>query len=133
MKPMLRRFAAPIVAILAISVCYSMARFPCLSPGECTKLAANFKFDKMPLAEVPDHPPYKYVREVHPSLRRIASWISTLGASVAMADLDGDGLPNDLVNIDPRTDLVTVAPVPGTGSRYTPFTLNPAPLPFDAR
>ena len=25
-------------------------------------LAANFKFDKMPLAEVPNHPPYKYVR-----------------------------------------------------------------------
>ena len=32
-----------------------------------------------------------------------------MGASVAMADLDGDGLPNDLVNVDPRTDLVTVA------------------------
>ena len=36
------------------------------------------------------------------------------------------------VQVDPRTDLVTVAPVPGTGNRYAPFALNPAPLPFDA-
>ena len=48
-----------------------------------------------------------------------------------MEDLDGDGLPNDLIYSDPRTDLVTVAPVPGTGNRYAPFTLNPAPLPYD--
>ncbi len=110
-----------------------MARYPCISMGDCLKLAVNFKFQKLPLAEVPDHPPYKYVRQVHPSLQRISAWISSLGASVAMADLDGDGLPNDLVNVDPRTDLVTVAPVPGTGNRYAPFTLNPAPLPFDCQ
>jgi hypothetical protein len=127
------RFAAPLVAIAAVSVCYSMARFPCISAGDCMKLAANFKFDRLPLAEVPNHPPYKYVRQVHPSLQRISAWISTLGASVAMADLDGDGLPNDLIDVDPRTDLVTVAPVPGTGNRYAPFTLNPSPLPYDAK
>jgi enediyne biosynthesis protein E4 len=126
-------FAAPLVAIIAVSVAYAMARFPCLSPGDCMKLAVNFKFDKMPLAEVPDHPPYKYVRKVHPSLQRISAWISSLGASVAMADLDGDGLPNDLINVDPRTDLVTIAPVAGTGNRYAPFVLNLAPLPFDAK
>ena len=96
------------------------------------KLAARFKFDKLPLPEVANHPPYKYVRAVHPSLRRISAWVSTLGAAAAMEDLDGDGLPNDLVYSDPRTDLVTVAPVPGTGNRYAPFMLNPAPLPYDA-
>ena len=51
------------------------------------KLAANFKFDKMPLAEVPNHPPYKYIREVHPSLQRISAWISSLGRR------GGDGGP----------------------------------------
>ena len=110
-----------------------MARFPCLAPEGCAKLAAGFKFDKAPLPEVPDHPAYKSVRQVHPSLQRISAWISSLGASVEMADLDGDGLPNDLVDIDPRTDLVTVAPVPGTVGRYAPFVLNPAPLPYDAK
>ena len=94
------------------------------------KLAANFKFEKLPLPEVPNHPSYKYVRAVHPSLSRISAWVSTLGAAAAMEDLDGDGLPNDLIYVDPRTDLVTVAPVPGTGNRYAPFTLNPAPLPL---
>ena len=42
------------------------------------------------------------------------AWISTLGTAAAMEDLDGDGLPNDLIYSEPRTDLVTVAPVPGT-------------------
>jgi hypothetical protein len=126
-----RRFAAPAAALLLIAFCYGMARYPSLPPSECASLASRFKFEKLPLAEVANHPPYKYVRQVHPSLQRIASWISTLGASAALADLDGDGLPNDLCSIDPRTDLVTIAPVPGTGERYVPFVLNPAPLPYD--
>ena len=128
-----RRFAVAGAAVCLIAFSSWMARFPSLPPDGCAKLAANFKFEKMPFAEVADHLPYKDVRQVHPSLQRISAWISSLGASVAMADLDGDGLPNDLINVDPRTDLVTVAPAPGTGNRYAPFTLNPAPLPFDAK
>jgi hypothetical protein len=128
----LRRWATPLAALILVALCYGMARFPSLAPSECSTLAARFKFDKLPLAEVPNYPAYKYVREVHPSLQRIKSWVSTLGAAAALADLDGDGLPNDLISIDPRTDLVTVAPVPGTGARYAPFILNPAPLPYDA-
>src|SRR5207247_5203351 len=53
-------------------------------------------------------------------------------AAATFADLDGDGLPNDLIYVDPRTDLVTVTPAPGTGERYQPFVLNVAPLPYDA-
>src|ERR1041384_4135689 len=121
----LRRFAAPLVAIFLVAICYQLAKFPCITPGECAKLAAQFKFEKLPLPEAADHPPYKFVRQVHPSLSRIAAWVSPLGASAAMPDLDGDRLPNDLINVDPRTDLVTVAPAPGTGNRYAPFTLNP--------
>src|ERR1041385_7975497 len=130
-RPPPPRFSPPPVALVVVALCYGFARFPCLSPRDCVKLAAQFKFERLPLAEVPNHPPYKSVREVHPSLQRISAWISSLGASVAFADLDGDGLPNDLINVDPRTDLVTVAPAPGTGNRYAPFTLNPAPLPYD--
>jgi enediyne biosynthesis protein E4 len=111
-----------------ITVSFGMARYPSLPAAERAKLAARFKFEKLPLPEMANHPPYKYVREVHPTLKRISAWVSSLGAAAAMEDLDGDGLPNDLVYVDPRTDLVTVAPVPGTGNRYAPFTLNPAPL-----
>lgn len=129
----LRRVITPLVAITLILVSCKLAQFPSLPVEQRAALAARFKFEKLPLAETPDHPPYKYVRQVHPSLQRISAWISTLGASVALADLDGGGLPNDLINVDPRTDLVTVAPAPGTGARYRPFTLNAAPLPFDAK
>jgi hypothetical protein len=128
----LRRFAAALVALAVIGFTFGMARYPTLPAAERSKLAARFKFDRMPLPEVAGHPPYKYIRAVHPSLSRISAWVCSLGAAAAMEDLDGDGLPNDLIYSDPRTGLVTVAPVPGTGNRYAPFTLNPAPLPYDA-
>jgi hypothetical protein len=110
---------------------YWWARLPTIASSEREDLAAGFRFTKMPLPEIPGVP-HKYVRTVHPSLDRISAWISSVGAGVALADLDGDGLPNDLVHIDPRIDKVVVAPVPGTGTRYSSFVLDPAPLPFDA-
>ena len=113
-----------LAAILLASVCYFGARQPTLSDAEMAALAKRFQFQKASLPEVPDHPAYKMVRQVHPSLERISAWVSSLGAAATLADLDGDGLPNDVISVDPRTDLVTVAPVPGTGDRYQPFALN---------
>ena len=57
--------------------------------------------------------------------------MSSVGASVALGDLDGDGLANDACLVDPRTDQVIVTPVPGTGRRFEPFTLSPEPLRYD--
>lgn len=128
----LRRYAASITAFVVVLALLLLTEYPKLSPGETSQLAARFHFTKKPLPEVDGHPPYKNVREVHPSLQRISAWISSLGAGAALADLDGDGLPNDLIYVDPRTDLVTVTPAPGTGDRYRPFALNASPLPYDA-
>ncbi|HEY2951457.1 MAG TPA: CRTAC1 family protein, partial [Verrucomicrobiae bacterium] len=125
------RYAASLAGLALVVAFFVLTQYSKLSPAETGKLAARFRFTKMPLPELPDHPPYKTVREVHPSLQRISAWVSTLGAAVTLADLDGDGLANDLCHVDPRTDLVTVAPVPGTGDRYAPFALNAAPLPYD--
>jgi len=36
---------------------------------------------------------------------------------VALHELDGDGLSNDVVYVDVRSDEVVVAPVPGTETR----------------
>ena len=63
-------------------------------------------------------------KNVHPSLARISAFISGLGAGVALNDLDGDGLSNDVCRVESRTDQVIVAPVPGTGDRYAAFALD---------
>lgn len=111
-------------AVVLAAFCYIAARLPSLSGPEMAALAGRFSFKKFPLPEVANPPPYKLVRQVHPSLERISAWISSVGAAATLADLDGDGLPNDLIYVDPRTDLVTVTPVPGTGERYQPFALD---------
>lgn len=120
MKPYLSCLAA----LGLVVICYPFARVARLSSAEEVRLATRFSFRRFPLPEVSNHPPYKFLRQVHPSLERISAWVSSLGAAATLADLDGDGLPNDLIYVDPRTDLVTVAPVPGTGERYRPFSLD---------
>ncbi len=128
----LRKRITMLVAIALVTVLYAFARLPGLSVGEKNQLASQFKFSRTVLTQPPG-PPFKYIREVHPSLKRIAAWISATGAAVALADLDGDGLSNDLCRTDPRTDQLIVQPAPGTGDRYSAFVLTPAPLPYDAR
>src|SRR5262245_10207220 len=120
----MNRYFTALLAIVLVALCYPFAKVPTLSQTETTALAARFSFKKLPLPEVANHPPYKLVRQVHPSLERISAWVSSLGAAATLADLDGDGLPNDLIYVDPRTDLVTVTPVPDTGARYAPFALD---------
>lgn len=131
MNGSIRYYSASIVGMVCVGIAYAFMRPATLPPEEVAQMAARFQFVKTALPEPADRPPYKQVREVHPSLQRIASWISSLGAAVTVADLDGDGLPNDICYIDPRTDLITVAAAPGTGERYQPFALKHAPLPYD--
>ena len=127
-----RRNATRLVAVAMIAGLYGFARLPTLSPGEREALASRFAFDRQPLATPPGNLD-RTVRDVHPGFRDIRSWISTVGAAVALNDLDGDGLPNDLCTVDTRVDKVLVEPVPGTGARYPMFALDAAPLPYDAR
>ena len=118
------KYFSCLAAIVLAAVCYAVAKFPDLTLPDSASLAARFSFKKFGLPEVADRPPYKLVRKVHPSLERISAWSSSLGAAATFADLDGDRLPNDLIYVDPRTDLVTVTPVPSTSERYKPFALD---------
>ncbi|MHB1556638.1 MAG: CRTAC1 family protein [Isosphaeraceae bacterium] len=120
-----RRRATLLVSAAIVIGLYFLARDRTLSRAESQEVVNNFRFSRTPLPEAPDHPPYKYVRKVHPSVQHIRAYLSTLGASVSLGDLDGDGLQNDVVWIDPRTDQVICAPVPGTGGRYEIFALDP--------
>jgi enediyne biosynthesis protein E4 len=119
-----RRVTLLVSAAIVISL-YVMTREPVLSKTESEEVVNNFRFSRTPLPEVANHPPYKYVRKVNPSVRHIRAYVSTLGASVSMGDLDGDGLQNDVVWVDPRTDYVNCGPVPGTEARYETFALDP--------
>ena len=130
MLTLLRRQAPRLTALLVVLVLYGFTRLPKLPDAEREQMAARFSFAALPLPVLPDHTP-KFVRDVHPSMAHISGWISSVGAAVALHDLDRDGLSNDVCYVDPRTDQVIIAPVPGTPSRYAPFALDPAPLPYD--
>ncbi len=127
-----RRHAKRVAAVAIAVPLYFAARPPALAPEERAAMAGRFRFERREMPKVSDRAP-RSTRPVHPSLAHIAGWINVLGAGVALDDLDRDGLPNDVVWVDPRFDQVFVAPAPGTGERYAPFALDPAPLAYDER
>ena len=131
MEGAFRRQAAKLTALLLVFVVYGFARIPKTPESELIKLAEGFRFSAAPLPTI-NGPTPKTIRDVNPSLRRVAGWISSVGAAVALNDLDGDGLPNDACYVDTRIDKVIVAPVPGTPARYQPFSLDPMNLRYDA-
>lgn len=120
-----------LVAIALIVGLFLFSRLPALSATEKEALTSRFDFTRFPLPELAGYPT-KLERAVHPSLESHSGWISAVGAAIALNDLDGDGLPNDACYVDPRIDQVVVAPVPGTGNRYQPFTLEVSSLAYDA-
>jgi hypothetical protein len=130
-RPLFGRLAAGALA----GAIYLAARLPAPSPVERQALAHRFHFVAL---EVPAPPtsaatPLRTGRAVHPRLAHIASWISAVGAAIALADIDGDGLSNDLCYVDTRTDQVVVARAPvGTGAAYAPFALAEPPPGHDA-
>ena len=126
----LRQQAAKLTAVALIFVVYGFARVPEPTESELAKLAEGFRFSTAPLPTL-NGETQKTIRDVNPSLRRVAGWVSTVGAAVALNDLDGDGLPNDACYVDTRIDKVIVTPVPGTPARYQPFSLDPINLPYD--
>jgi hypothetical protein len=113
------------VALALLAPVYAWTRLPEPPEGRAA-LARRFAFAEprpLPVVTVSN----RSVRTLRPSLRPIANWMSGLGAAVALHDLDGDGLANDVAYVDVRSDQVIVAPVPGTPARYTPFELLRAP------
>ncbi len=93
-RRLLVTYGKRVLAVALVAVLYAAARLPTVSVEERGALASRFHFDVVPLPTL--HAASRYVRAVHPSLERIAAWISSVGASVALNDLDGDGLPNDV-------------------------------------
>ena len=55
---------------------------------------------------------------MEPALQHIRTWISAVGASAGLADLDGNGRPDERCLVDPRDDSVTIAPTPERPDRF---------------
>jgi hypothetical protein len=126
-----RHYLPGAVALAVVSVLAVMMTFPRTSEADRDRLAAHYAFTRQAIStEQWSGTP---VRRVEPALQGIRSWISAVGAGVALSDVDGDGLSNDVCLVDPRFDTVSLAPAPGTGDRYPRRTLVPTGIPFDAR
>src|SRR5688572_5944155 len=111
-------YLRPASAAFMMAMTYLWAAPASPSSAELAHLAQPLQFNSEVLGEGPlGRDDAFQMREVHPSLDRIAAWISAVGAAVALTDLDGDRLPNDACHVDPRTDTVTVRPVPADARR----------------
>jgi enediyne biosynthesis protein E4 len=118
-----------LIALVLIVGTFFAVRLPSAPAAEIASLASKYKFTPMNIAE-PTGYRQQTIRKVNKKYKQIDAWISSVGAGIAMNDLDGDGLSDDLCVTDPRIDQVVVTPTPDSKQRYQPFALNPSPLPM---
>jgi hypothetical protein len=124
-----RAYLAPVLALTAVVITTLATRIPQPAWAESEDLRRRYAFDRQALTSIPVRG-YQEQRRVSPVVAHISTWMSALGAAVALGDVDGNGRADDQCLTDPRTDTITVAPVAG-GARYAPFVLEPGPLPYN--
>ncbi|MCB9794622.1 MAG: CRTAC1 family protein [Alphaproteobacteria bacterium] len=107
-----------------------MSAPPTPDEGERQRLASSFSFQAEELFAPPVTP--GTVHGVSQYAPYLAHYLHAVGSSISMSDLDGDGLPNDLCYTDVQAKAVVIAPAPGTGARYAPYSYDFGEL-FDAR
>jgi hypothetical protein len=127
-----RRFAPAVLVLALVTALFFVARIPTASSADRDRLANRYAFTEIPIAMPPGYRPTQTVRKVNPAYHHLRSWISAVGAAVAVNDLQGNGREDDLCIVDPRTDQVvlTYAPTAPAADRFVPFVLDPAPLPM---
>ena len=130
----MRRLVPGVTALALMITLFFVARSPGSSAGDVNKIASQYKFNQMPIAMPPGYHPTQDIRQVNPAYQHINAWISSVGAGIALTDVTGHGRDDGMCIVDPRTDevVVTYAPTAPPADRFTPFVLNPAPLPVDS-
>ncbi|MFE9251076.1 CRTAC1 family protein [Streptomyces sp. NPDC007088] len=130
-----RRMTPGVVTVLvAASLFFTVRTSVAVAGGD--EAAAKYKFQEMAIALPPGYEsqPMNTVRKVNPAYQKIRSWISSVGAGIAVNDLMGHGKADGMCIVDTRTDqvVVTYTPTAPEADRFTPFVLDAAPLPTDA-
>ena len=115
----LRHHASRLLAVAVMVPIYCASMPPTIGEDERREAAERFRFTEMPLFV--SNPGSRSLRPVHPTLRDIEAWISAVGASAALGDLDGDGRSNDVCYVHTPSDEVIVTPTPGRSAAYAPF------------
>lgn len=129
-----RRMTPGVVTVLvAASLFFTVRTSVAVAGGD--EAAAKYKFQEMAIALPPGYEsqPMNTVRKVNPAYQKIRSWISSVGAGIAINDLVGHGKADGMCIVDTRTDqaVVTYTPTAPKEDRFTPFVLDAAPLPMD--
>jgi len=129
-----RRLVPSVLAIALIGVAFGLAKLPTATAGQIKQVASQYKFTQMPIAMPPGYKPTQSIRQVNPAYQHIVSWISSVGAGIALTDVTGHGRDDGMCIVDPRTNdvIVTYAPTAPAADRFTPFALNASPLPMDS-
>ncbi len=106
-----------VVAVLVCGSTFSAASRAALSADELAELSAGLRFEAVALNPTTDplgistsyhigQPDYAPIRDVAPGYQPIQSWISAVGATAALVDMDGSGLSDAICLVDPRDDSV---------------------------
>lgn len=131
----LRRAAPAVVVLLVLGCLYGVSQASVAVGESAASVATPYRFAELPIPMPPGYAtqPMSTVRKVNPAYQHIAAWISSVGASIAINDLSGGGLPDGMCIVDTRTNqvVVTYTPTAAPKDRFTPFALDAAPLPMD--
>ncbi len=130
----IRRLIPGLSALAVIVLMFFGVNFAVAGPTDADQVAAQYKFVQLPIALPPGYHPTQTIRQVNPAYEHLRSWISSVGAGIALADVTGHGRGDGMCIVDPRTNdvIVTYAPTAPAADRFTPFVLNPAPLPMNS-
>lgn len=134
LRERLRRLV-PGVLVVVIGAVLAVGANSAVAVSHGAQVAAKYKFTEQPIALPPgyDNQHMNTIRVVNPAYYKVRSWISAVGASIAINDITGHGRSDGMCIVDTRTNkvIVTYTPTAAAADRFTPFTLNPAPLPYD--
>jgi len=133
MRTRLRHLLPVFVAIPLLVGLVVGANLAVASNVNANQVASEYKFQGMPIAMPPGYHPTQTIRQVNGAYQHLVSWISSVGASIAITDVTGHGLNDGMCIVDPRTNdvIITYTPTAPARDRFTPFVLNPSPLPYN--